>query len=309
MEFRACSIFTKLYDEAKEQLDEVEINPTGKSCFSKDFNVEVLKHGLTDDNEIEIIDLGDSKYTLVSDVVLELFLSIACNHNVLSETDELGNILYQGASPDECVLVQAAQELGIEFIDKSGPYINLVIFNQKVKYELIHRFEYSSARMRSSVVVKDPNGVIKLYMKGADTAIIKRIDLYSSNYLLNKSKEDMEKFAKQGLRTLCYGVKILSQTELSEWELTYKDLKFRAIENKLLNKELEECIGVLESNITFLGVTALEDKLQDDVANCLNSFIEAGIEVFMLTGDKLDTAESIGYSCKYSKFIIFVNLH
>ena len=53
-------------------------------------------------------------------------------------------------------------------------------------------------------------------------------------------------------------------------------------ENKNLNDKVEECISEIENGITLLGVSALEDKLQDEVTSCLNSFIEAGIEVLML---------------------------
>jgi P-type E1-E2 ATPase len=62
--------------------------------------------------------------------------------------------------------------------------------------------------------------------------------------------------------------------------------------------ELEKSISEMEEDLILLGVTALEDKLQDNVKADLKEFIEAGISVWMITGDKLDTAESIGHSCK-----------
>lgn len=308
MEFRACSIFNILYDESIEtdnnnynsKLYE-EDNEPGRSCFSKEFNNEVLKAAISNQRESDIFKFHNSRYKYIAESVTEFFLSIAINHNVLLEYDNKGRSYYQGSSPDECVLVKSAQELGIEFIERSGNKINLIYFNQKVNFDIYHRFEYSSSRMRSSIIIKDISGNIKLYIKGADTVILKRIDEFSKNYLLKKTKEDMDTFAKKGLRTLCYAVKTLNIDEFKEWESKYLDIKFKSIEDKSLINELEECISEIENNVTLLGTTALEDKLQEDVANCLSSFIESGIEVFMLTGDKLDTAETIGYGCKLFK--------
>mmetsp|Transcript_12214 Transcript_12214/g.12637 ORF Transcript_12214/g.12637 Transcript_12214/m.12637 type:complete len:445 (-) Transcript_12214:41-1375(-) len=332
MEFKACSIFTYLYDqkkEANEIQEQEEIDNENekrkhvefkrnsnqedqsqnsaqkikeKSVFSKEFNTECLVAALFDYSKVNTVDLEDSPYETVADVTRDFFVSIACNHNVLSEVDEkTGWKNYQGASPDECVLVKSAEELGVEFIDREGSKINLNIFDDQVEIETLHRFEYSSSRMRSSAIVRDCKGEIKLYIKGADSVLLKRLDVYSKNYLLQKTKEDLDMFAKNGLRTLVYGVKRLSEEQLKEWEVRYQDLKFKAIQDKSLNNAVEELISEIENGITLLGVTALEDKLQDEVTSCLNSFIESGISVFMLTGDKLDTAETIGYSCKLFK--------
>lgn len=279
-----------------------------KSCFSRDFNHNILKQSLYDSTELKF--LTDNKvnnihkpppYITISDVSQEFFFSIALNHNVLSEYSETEGKTYQGASPDECILVKAAQELGIEFIDRDGAKINLNYLDYNIQVDILYRFEYSSVRMRSSVIIRNSKNEIKLFIKGADSVILKRLDNYSKDYLLPESKEHLEQFAKQGLRTLCYGVKTLSEEEFKVWEKHYNELKFESIKNKELVPEVEDFISGLEMGITLLGVTALEDKLQDKVTECLNAFIESGIEVFMLTGDKLDTAESIGYSCKMFK--------
>jgi magnesium-transporting ATPase (P-type) len=53
----------------------------------------------------------------------------------------------------------------------------------------------------------------------------------------------------------------------------------------------------IEKNLEVMGVTAIEDKLQDGVPETLSALREAGVKVWMLTGDKVDTAINIGYSC------------
>ena len=234
-----------------------------------------------------------------SEAILEFFLNISLNHNVLTETDtNTGERLFQGVNPDEVTLVKTAAELGIEFLDRQNNIITLKIFGICKSFEVIQKFDFTSARMRSSIIVRDPGGQMKLYMKGADTKILEKLNEFSINNLKEKSKTHLDLFAKRGLRTLCYSFKNLDQDYFRKWESTYKQIKYKAINNKNLLNEVEEIISQLEDNMTLLGVSALEDKLQDCVKEDLKTFINAGISVWMLTGDKMDTAESIGYSCR-----------
>ena len=119
---------------------------------------------------------------------------------------------------------------------------------------------------------------------------------YSKNNLYPKTKDHLDQFAKQGLRTLCYGFKNIPIKEYNNWEKEYKEAKYESMikkESSLLNIIINE----MESNLFLLGVSALEDKLQDEVNKDIKRFIESGINFWMITGDKMDTAESIGYSC------------
>lgn len=318
MEFKACSIFSRLYDEEKGAEDDLseserteadvnhvnnqsekEVGETFKSIFSTKFETRYLRESLLYDQPISHIDLGNTPFLSMKDAALEFFLNIALNHNVLTEIDSsTGEKSYTGSNPDEVVLVQAAKELGIEFIERSNKYIRINVFDKEYTFTILHRFEYSSARMRSSIVVKDKYDVIKLYMKGADSIILKKIDNYSQSFLFETTKTHLDKFAKEGLRTLCFSMKILDEVTLREWEIKYRKIQEKAILDKSLYPEVESIISNLEDEMLLVGVSGLEDKLQEEVKPCLQDFIEAGINVWMLTGDKLDTAESIGYSCK-----------
>jgi hypothetical protein len=231
--------------------------------------------------------------------MMSLFLNIALNHNVLTEVDPLTNKKsYQGSNPDEVTLVTAVSELGIKFIDRQTKFIRVDCLGKLEEFEILHKFDFSSARMRSSIIVKDSKGVIKLYMKGADTVIFQKVDKFSSDNIVIKSKAHLDSFAKRGLRTLCYSFKTLSSDAFSAWESSFNEIKYLAINDKSLQSKVEDIISTIESDLTLLGVTALEDKLQEGVKNDIQQYIEAGINVWMITGDKLDTAESIGHSCK-----------
>ncbi len=210
------------------------------------------------------------------------------------------NIKYQGSNPDEIVLVTSASEIGIKFLTKDKDDLIINFLGEIKKYRILHKFEFSSERKRSSIIVEDEEKKIKIYVKGSDEKILHKsnINEFSKQNLLKETKEHLDSFARIGLRTLCFGYKYIERTDYINWDNQYKKKKLEVIIDKNKAFELERIISEMEQNLILLGVTALEDKLQDNVKNDLQEFIEAGISVWMITGDKLDTAESIGHSCK-----------
>lgn len=320
MEFRACSIFTKLFEEkpnssgssenedgAENQKDRNNNNKEPlafapgqtKSIFASSFNPQILINSLKSDEPISLRDNGKTPFLSVRETAIEFFLNIALNHNVLTETDnETGETYYSGSSPDEVVLVQSAKEIGMEFLERSGDLSKIRIIDKEFTFQVLQRFEYSSERKRSSIIVKDEFGNIKLYMKGADKIILDKVDDYSKQFIFQSTKEHLDHFCKGGLRTLVYSMKMIPEDLYSEWESEYNKLQDIVLSDKSRKGELEKMIENIETKMTLMGATALEDKLQDDVKGVLNDFIEADINVWMLTGDQLDTAESIGYSCR-----------
>ena len=136
-----------------------------------------------------------------------------------------------------------------------------------------------------------------IYVKGSDKKIFAGKGKFSADNIYEISQKHVDQFARQGLRTLCYSFKYLDENEYNNWVKEYDDLKYQAINNKNLNSQLDQMIEKLEGDSIILGVTALEDKLQDRVKEDIEDFIDAGINFWMITGDKMDTAETIGYSC------------
>jgi len=297
MKFRGCSIMNILYNE-----DNKNINDTKNiSYFDNKFDKNCLIKGFENLNQIKT----DTNYiNTISDSLKYFFLNISLNHNVLTEKKDNNEIVYQGSNPDELTLVNCANELNIKFQSCIGNKITLNFFNQSLEYEILERFEFSSERKRSSIVVKDPiSKKIFIYMKGADDVILseKCLNNFSYNNFYKITKEHIDNFARSGFRTLCYCMREIEKNEFNNFHNEYKELKTKLISNpnsESLKNEIEKLIGTLEINMVLLGASCLEDKLQSGVKKTISNLIDAGINVWMLTGDKIDTAESIAYSCK-----------
>ena len=248
---------------------------------------------------------NESPFTTLSEIMEQLFLNIAINHDVLVEKrTEKKDVIYQGISPDEVTLVSVADELGYTFLSREEGKIIIEVYNynndsrELREFQVLKKFDFTSERQCSSIIVKDmKNNKIIIYIKGSDRKIMSTVNSFSKNNIYEQTQEHIDQFAHQGLRTLCFSLKYLEENEFNSWLNEYEDLKFKATKDKSLNTELNNLINKIESNSFLLGATALEDKLQDRVKKDIEDFIEAGINFWMITGDKLATAETIGHSC------------
>lgn len=112
--------------------------------------------------------------------------------------------------------------------------------------------------------------------------------------LINETWKHLEKYAEKGLRTLVLCEKKLTKEEYNSWSLKYHEA-VTSIENR--EQKMEACQELIEKDMILIGATAIEDRLQDDVARTIAILKEAGIKVWVLTGDKIETAINIAYSC------------
>ncbi|CAD8052350.1 unnamed protein product [Paramecium sonneborni] len=229
----------------------------------------------------------------------EYLMLLSSAHECIAQKDKNSQITYQGPSPDEITLVDAAMNLGFRFEGQSANEQDFTILGKQKKVELLQQFEFDSNRKRMSVIIRD-NGIYKLYIKGADSIIKARLrpDQPFLGFIQNKLQE----FSTIGLRTLLMAMKILSEQEYLEFERQKEAL---ASSDKR-EQEKEELANNLEKDLYLLGATAVEDKLQEEVPETIADLLKANIKVWMLTGDKLETAENIAKSCKLiqSDFII-----
>lgn len=125
---------------------------------------------------------------------------------------------YQGTSPDEITLLDAAKEVGYQFIDRTSEAMFISVYEQKKTYRLLQKFEFTSERKKMSVIVQDEvTGQIILYSKGADLAIFDRLSQQIEQHFLEATKEDLIKFSTKGFRTLCFGIRILDEEYFKEW--------------------------------------------------------------------------------------------
>ncbi|KAI5100471.1 putative phospholipid-transporting ATPase IM [Silurus meridionalis] len=287
MVFNKCSIngrtYGNVYDEFGHKVDITEKTP----CVDFSFNPLMdKKFRFYDSSLVEAIKLEDP-------LVQEFFRLLALCHTVMPEERSEGELVYQAQSPDEGALVTAARNFGFVFRARTPETITLYEMGQPATYQLLAILDFNNVRKRMSVIVRNPKGQLKLYSKGADTIIFDRLDPTNED-LMYTTSDQLNEFAGEGLRTLALACKDLDEDMFDEW---MKKLLFAstALENR------EERVGDLyeeiEQGLTLLGATAIEDKLQEGVPETISCLTLANIKIWVLTGDKLETAMNIGYSC------------
>lgn len=291
MNFKMMSIGTNVYGSFNSK--EIE-NDKLTDDYGKITNVDFYDV----DNNFKN-DLNDEyKKELINHFMINLCL---CNSVIIDKKlfDKSKIINYQASSPDEMALVSFARSQKYIFLDRtSDDYINLEINNEKKNYKILNILEYSSERKRMSVICETPEGEIYQYIKGADSTVEQLLNKNIENnksYELQKTKEYLTDYSNHGLRTLMLAYKRLSKEEYSLWNNNYEKTK------KNPNHKEEDILKLydeIETNFNILGSTAIEDQLQDNVNEVIDSFVSIGIKVWMLTGDKYETAKNIAYSCK-----------
>ena len=160
------------------------------------------------------------------------------------------------------------------------------------RYKLLNLIEFDSTRKRMTVVVRTPENAILVICKGADSIIEKR--LKPGQNLLEITQDFLDAYAKQGLRTLLIASKQISEQEYQAWQQKYQKASTSINKEKAINEVAEE----LEVEFDLIGSTAIEDKLQDEVGKTIFDIKKAGVQLWVLTGDKVETAINIGHSCQ-----------
>ncbi len=221
---------------------------------------------------------------------------LAICHTVIPERNEgsPGKIKYQAASPDEGALVEGAVMLGYQFVSRKPRSVTIAIEGQEFEYELLAVCEFNSTRKRMSTIFRCPDGKIRCYCKGADTVILERLG--NSNRIVEQTLRHLEEYAVEGLRTLCLAMREVSEQEFQAWWQVFNKASTTVSGNRA--EEMDKAAEIIEHDFTLLGATAIEDKLQDGVPDTIHTLQAAGIKVWVLTGDRQETAINIGMSCK-----------
>jgi phospholipid-transporting ATPase len=279
MEFKQCSIGGTQYA--------VEV-PEDRRATVED-GVEV---GIHDFNRLrENLKIHDSG------TAIHHFLALlATCHTVIPERTEEkgGKIKYQAASPDEEALVEGAVLMGYQFTARNPRSVMVTVDEQEFVYELLAVCEFNSTRKRMSTVFRCPDGKIRCYCKGADTVILERLN--KDNPHVEATLQHLEEYASEGLRTLCLAMREIPEQEFQEWWKVFDKAQTTVSGNRA--EELDKAAELLEHDFYLLGATAIEDRLQDGVPETIHTLQEAGIKVWVLTGDRQETAINIGMSCK-----------
>ncbi|SCU78365.1 LADA_0A05292g1_1 [Lachancea dasiensis] len=224
--------------------------------------------------------------------VQDLILALALCHQV-TPTFEDGELTYQASSPDEIAIVKFSESVGLTLFkrdrnsmtllhDKSGNYL---------QFDILKVFPFNSDNKRMGIIVFDKQKQeYWFYQKGADV-VMSRI-VQTNDWL----EEETGNLAREGLRTLVVARKKLSANAYENFDRDYKDASLI-----MLNREssMSNVVGKhLENNLEILGLTGVEDKLQSDVKTSIELLRNAGIKIWMLTGDKVETARCVSISAK-----------
>ena len=219
---------------------------------------------------------------------------------VPEHVEETGEIRLSASSPDDEALVCGAKFFGFEFVDRTEGLAVIRLSNGDLKqYQIIEMIEFNSDRKRMSVVV-EVEGTLQLFCKGADTVMVDRL-AWSEEALLKTTSDHMTAYAKEGLRTLMICRKTLDPKWFHPWHEKFKaaSADLTQIEAKMLGKPntIDDLAERLEKNLKLVGASAIEDKLQDGVPECIADLSKAGIKIWVLTGDKVETAINIAVAC------------
>ena len=226
-------------------------------------------------------------------IIRDTITSMVLCNNVTPIIDEENpeNVTYQASSPDEVALVKFAETLKMRLIGRTDKEIRIKDSADNIEeFEVLANFPFSSDTKRMGIVLKNKKyGHIIYYLKGAENVMMRFVKKEYIGYI----SENAENLATKGLRTLVLSQKIISQNEFDAWNNEYKEA-LASMENR--KEKITQTISKLENNMDFLCVTGVEDLLQDEVATTIDNLRNAGMKVWMLTGDKVETATCISIS-------------
>ncbi|CAF1416732.1 unnamed protein product [Rotaria sp. Silwood1] len=284
MTFKKCSIRGKLYGDIPNEND--DNNRIANELQAIKFIEQDNNFVWYDKTLIDTIDKNEDND------VNHFFTHLALCHTVVTEEQD-DKIIYQAQSPDENALVTAARSFGFAFVNRTQSSITVRFRNKIETFDLLNILDFNNYRKRMSVIVRK-HGQIILYCKGADSVIQERLDPSEKN-IMTLTHDHLHKVASEGLRTLCLAWKELNANDYEKWA---KKLKRATTSMQRREEQIDELYEEIEKNMKLLGMTAIEDKLQDGVPQCIERLTEAEIKIWMLTGDKIETAENIGFSCR-----------
>nr|DAD31633.1 TPA_asm: hypothetical protein HUJ06_010484 [Nelumbo nucifera] len=235
------------------------------------------------------------------DVIQKFLCLLAICHTAIPEVDDVTRkISYEAESPDEAAFVIAARELGFEFYKRTQTSISLheldPVSGKQVErsYKLLNILEFNSSRKRMSVIVQNEEGKILLLCKGADSVMFERLAKNGMEFE-ERTRDHMNDYADAGLRTLVLAYRELSEDEYKEFNEEFTEAKNSV--NAYRDERVDEVADKIERDLILLGATAVEDKLQNGVPECIDKLAQAGIKIWVLTGDKMETAINIGFAC------------
>ena len=235
-----------------------------------------------------------------------------------SSNSDIGPTKLSASNPDDHALVCAADYFGYQFKTRIGKRNSIVNKSAGIEecIDVLETIGFTSKRKRMTVIINDinsDNGMIRLLTKGADIVMYDRLK-DKKDKILTLTQSHIQQYAEEGLRCLVVCTKLITKEQFNDWNTKYvkacTDMEqLEKLKNGELN-DIESLEDELEQNLELLGATAIEDRLQDGVSECIELIKSAGIKIWMLTGDKEETAINIAIACnlllpeKYMEYVI-----
>ncbi|XP_037355006.1 phospholipid-transporting ATPase VB isoform X3 [Talpa occidentalis] len=216
-------------------------------------------------------------------------------------------LCYEAESPDEAALVHAARAYSFTLMSRTPEQVTVRLPQGTcLTFDVLYTLGFDSVRKRMSVVVRHPlTGEILVYTKGADSVIMDLLEDPACaidsemekkvRKIRAQTQKHLDFYAREGLRTLCIARKVLSEENFRQWA-SFRSEAEASLDNR--DELLMETAQHLENQLTLLGATGIEDRLQEGVPDTIAALREAGIQLWVLTGDKQETAVNIAHSCR-----------
>lgn len=217
------------------------------------------------------------------------FAMVICN-NVMLRYEGTQKV-FDASSPDEIAMIRYFESLGYNILWRDDKKIEVADPNNEIfGFNILDIYPFESARKRMGVIVEEirhgnEKNKLWFYLKGADQIIKEKVHRPQDKLA---AEENTLVLAIEGLRTLCFARKSLNESEYSSYKEQEKENLING--NRLANEQL---VNSLEDDMKLLGVTGVKDLLQDNVQNTFASIEQAMLKLWILTGDKLETAQHI----------------
>ncbi|CAI9114972.1 OLC1v1015801C1 [Oldenlandia corymbosa var. corymbosa] len=236
----------------------------------------------------------------VHDKLMFFRVMALCHTGIPVEEGNSNRLKYEAESPEEVAFLVAAQEFGFKFCERTQSVLVVEELDPssgmevKRDYKLLNLLEFNSSRKRMSVIVCNEDGDIFLFCKGADNVIFDRLADNGRTHQ-QATQAHLSSYAEDGLRTMLFAYRKIGVTEYDEWNKVFTKAKTTVgAEREGL---LEQASEMIEKDLFLLGAVAIEDKLQKGVPECIDKLAQAGLKIWLLTGDKRETAVNVGFAC------------
>ncbi|EPS74312.1 hypothetical protein M569_00437, partial [Genlisea aurea] len=293
MEFVCASIGGRDYGSSEESGEDGKVGHTSRSR-------QLMRPKMRIKIDSELFDLSQYRHSSEGWHVSDFFIALAVCNTIVPLTLEAPDpavklIEYQGESPDEQALAYAAASYGFMLVERTSGHLVVDIKGERLRFDVLGLHEFDSDRKRMSVVLGYPDKTVKAFVKGADTSMFSIMDSFRDRNMQKATEKHIHAYSSKGLRTLVFGMRQLNPSEFEHWHMLYESASTALIGRAAL---LRRVASHVESNLNLLGASGIEDKLQQGVPEAIECLRTAGIKVWILTGDKQETAISIGYSSK-----------